>query len=138
MSNKRIFALLVPLMLIAMFSIPAQAKRPKTIKAGTWGGQHIQMNVANGSASIEYDCATATIDGPLKIDRRGRFDLRGTHTVEHPGPTRDERNQGAPARYSGWTDGKRMKLTVTLVDSKTTIGTFDLTFGSQGRVFKCR
>jgi hypothetical protein len=116
-----------------------QAKKPRTIANGSWGGQHIQMSVTNGSANIEYDCANGTITGPLKIDSRGRFELRGIHSVERGGPARiDENSRGEAATYTGWTDGKKMKLTVTLVNSKTEIGTFELTRGNMGRVFKCR
>lgn len=117
-----------------------QAKKPRTIANGSWGGQHIQMSVSHGSATIEYDCANGTITGPLKIDSRGRFELRGIHHVEHGGPVRIDEKQsgGEPAKYTGWTDGKKMKLTVTLVNSKTEIGTFELTRGDAGRVFKCR
>ena len=117
----------------------AQAKKSRTIANGSWGGTHIQLSIENGSARIEYDCANGTIAGPLKIDRRGHFDLRGTHVREHGGPVRiDEKQDGEPAQYTGWTDGKKMKLTVTLTKSKTEIGTFELTRGRAGRVFKCR
>ena len=118
---------------------PAGTKRSKYMRDGNWGGQHIQMSVNNGSAHIEYDCAKGTITGPLKIDSRGRFDLRGLHNVQRGGPTRiDEEAGGERAKYTGWTDGKKMKLTITLVNSKTEIGSFELTRGSAGRVFKCR
>ncbi len=40
--------------------------------------------------------------------------------------------------YTGWTDGKRMTLTVTLPNRKESVGTFNLTLGGRGRVFKCR
>ena len=117
-----------------------QAKKSRTIATGSWGGQHIQMTITNGSARIEYDCANGSIAGPLKVDSRGRFELRGTHTVERGGPARIDDNgpAGEPAKYAGWTDGKKMKLTVTLVNSKTEIGTFELTRGNMGRIFKCR
>jgi len=117
-----------------------QAKKSRTIANGNWGGQHIQMTITNGSARIEYDCANGSIAGPLKIDSRGRFELRGTHNVERGGPTRIDDNgpAGEPAKYTGWTDGKKMKLTVTLANSKTEIGTFELTRGNVGRIFKCR
>ena len=122
--------------LVAVGSVAA--KRPRTIPNGTWGGQHIQMVVKNGSATIEYDCASGKITGPLKLNTHGKFDLRGTHTREHGGPVRsDESAEGEPAQYNGWTDGKKMKLTVTLTNSKTEIGTFELTRGSEGRIFKC-
>ena len=117
----------------------AGTKRSKYMRAGNWGGQHIQMSVNKGSAHIAYDCANGTITGPLKIDSRGRFNLRGRHNVERGGPTRiDEESGGEPAKYTGWTDGEKMKLTVTLVNSKTEIGRFELTRGNMGRVFKCR
>ena len=117
----------------------AIAEKTRSIANGSWGGTHIQMHVANGSANIEYDCANGTIKGPLRVDSRGRFSLLGKHVRERGGPVQlGENDDGAPARYTGWTDGKTMKLTVTLVDPKTEIGTFELTRGNAGRVFKCR
>lgn len=135
---KRIAALILTLSFGLLTVASTQAKRPRTISDGTWGGQHIQIVVANGSATIEYDCANGKISGPLKLNSRGRFDLRGTHMAEHGGPVREESEQGQPAHYTGWIDGKKMKLTVTLTNSKTEIGTFELTRGSEGRIFKCR
>ena len=135
---------LVPVVIlgVAMVSgavVAAHAKKPRTIPNGTWGGQHIQMVVANGTATIEYDCANGKISGPLKLNSHGRFDLRGTHAAEHGGPVRsDETDNAEPAQYTGWTNGSRMRLTVTLIKSKTEIGTFELTRGSEGRIFKCR
>ena len=116
----------------------AATKKSKYMRDGEWGGQHIRMSVADGSAQIEYDCGNGTITGPLKVDSRGRFELRGIHNVERGGPARiDDSGNGQAAKYTGWTDGKKMKLTVTLVNSGTEIGTFELTHGSAGRVFKC-
>ncbi len=131
----RLFAILI----IVLAIMPAFAKKPRTIASGTWGGPHIQMSVANGSATIEYDCANGSITGPLRIDSRSRFTLSGKHVREHGGPIRvGEDRSGVPARYTGWTDGKTMKLTVTLVNPKTELGTFELTRGTEGRVRKCR
>jgi hypothetical protein len=138
--RKKVTVLIVSLFVGLAFVAIGQAKKPqRAIANGKWGGQHIQISITNGSAQIEYDCANGTITGPLKIDSHGRFALRGIHNIEHGGPVRDDENQkGEPAKYSGWTDGKKMTLTVTLVNSKTEIGTFQLTRGSEGRVFKCR
>ena len=138
--RKKVTVLIVSVFVgLAVVAIGQAKKQPRTMANGKWGGQHIQMSIANGAAQIEYDCATGTISGPLKLDSRGRFELRGIHHVEHGGPVRDDENQkGEPAKYSGWTDGKKMTLTVTLVNAKTEIGTFQLTRGSEGRVFKCR
>jgi len=121
---------------LASFSV---GRKMHNIREGTWGGEHIRIEVAGNSATIEYDCAHGTINGPLRVDSRGRFALSGTHLPEHGGPIRrDESGAGQPARYSGWTDGKKMTLTVVRSDTKETIGTFTLVHGDEGRVFKCR
>ena len=119
----------------------ARPKRLKYIPDGTWGTQHMRIRVENGAATIDYDCAHGTISGPMKVDSRGRFSLVGKHVREHVGPTRpgqDENTGGRPARYTGWTDGRKMTLTVTMEDgSKETVGKYELTLGQSGRVWKC-
>ena len=136
--TKNVMVLVLTALVGLGFVSLAHAKKPRSIANGDWGGQHIQMSVTKGSATIEYDCANGTITGPLKIDSRGRFELRGRHAVERGGPARIDQPAGEPAKYTGWTDGKKMKLTVTLVNSNTEIGTFELTRGGAGRIFKCR
>lgn len=107
--------------------------------SGTWGGQHISIEANGRSASIEYDCATGTINGPLTLDSKGHFTWRGYHNREHGGPIRiDEKSNAQPANYRGWIQGDTMTLTVTLANSDESPGTFTLTRGSQGKVFKCR
>jgi hypothetical protein len=117
----------------------ARPKKVKYIPDGTWGTLHMRIQVENGAARIEYDCAHGTINGPLKVDSKGRFNLLGTHVRERPGPVRiDQTPEDRPARYTGWTDGRKMTLTVTLEDgSKETLGKYELTRGQSGRVFKC-
>lgn len=105
---------------------------------GTWGGEHISMEISAGGATIEYDCAHGTIDGFFVIDGSGRFDLTGVHVVERGGPVQDGVPPDAhPASYVGRTDGRTMSLTVTMTDSDQVVGTFVLVKGTQGRVFKC-
>ncbi|HSP62154.1 MAG TPA: hypothetical protein VLQ90_04145 [Pyrinomonadaceae bacterium] len=141
MSKALIFSS-IALVLIATFSAPqssARGRKHYRIAQGNWGGTHIRVTVGDSSATIEFDCAHGQIDGPLVTDRRGRFKLKGTFSPEHGGPVRDnEQSAGQPASYAGWTDGKKMTLTVALAGQKETIGTFDLTLGGGGRLFKCR
>ncbi len=116
-------------------------KIPIGSDAGTdvWGGEHIRLQVTEGGADIEYDCAQGTMAQPPVADAGGRFDIKGTHRVEHPGPIRrDEESNGRPARYTGKISGDTMTLTVTLTDKSETFGTFTLKRGSEGKVFKCR
>jgi hypothetical protein len=119
--------------------IEGKPRKMQTIPAGTWGGQHIRIEIANGTATIEYDCANGTINGPFNLDRKGKFSLSGTHVRERPGPLRiDQPRQGQPARFTGWTDGKKMTLTVTLANDNQDLGTFELAYGNPGRIRKCR
>ena len=39
---------------------------------------HINIEVGEKSATIEYDCASGVINGPLVVDSNGNFKLRGT------------------------------------------------------------
>jgi hypothetical protein len=113
-------------------------RRKQRIPGGQWGGQHIRMDVGANSATIEYDCANGSITGPLSLDSKGRFTWRGTHMTEHGGPVRsDETANQHPATYTGWIKDDTMTLTVKLPDKNQTIGTFSLTHGRAGRVFKC-
>jgi len=119
--------------------IGGKPRKMQTIPAGNWGGSSIRIEIDGSQATIEYDCANGTITGPLKLDRNGKFSLPGTHVREHPGPVRlDDERRGEPARFSGWTDGKKMTLTVTLIKGNQEIGTFTLMHGEDGRIRKCR
>ena len=132
-------AALILLVMMSSSTDGARGRKANRIAKGEWGGMHISLNVTDSSATIEYDCANGEITGPLIVDRRGRFDLKGTHSREHGGPVRiNEPDNSQPARYTGWTDGKRMTLRVTLPNRKESVGTFNLTLGGRGRVFKCR
>src|SRR5690349_24512123 len=72
------------------------------IPRGDWGGDHINMNVGDTSAKIEYDCAQGFIQGPLVVDDEGKFNLHGTFTPERGGPTRlGDKPREQPATYAG-------------------------------------
>lgn len=105
---------------------------------GTWGGQHISMEVNDAGAEIEYDCARGRITEKLVLDRSGNFQAKGIHVAEHPGPVRRGENNERPAAYSGSVHGETMTLTVKLTNNNEVIGTFTLTRGSAGRVRKCK
>lgn len=104
---------------------------------GSWGGEHIGLTFTAQGASIEYDCAQGTIDGPVVPDREGRFEAKGTHTAEHGGPVREgEQGEARPARYRGRVTGGSLKLTITL-SSGEEIGTFLLTRDASPRLTRC-
>jgi hypothetical protein len=107
------------------------------VAAGTWGGDHVILEVSEKGAEVEFDCARGQITQPITLDKHGDFDIAGTFTPEHGGPVgRDEAAAPARARYSGHVDGDTMSLTVTLGEEKA--GTYTLTRGSRPILRKCR
>jgi|SRR5437588_6615926 len=111
--------------------------KAQTIATGTWGGEHVRVEVSKTGAEVEFDCAHGQITQPIALDKRGNFDVSGTFTPEHGGPIRrDETPPSNPARYSGHATGDTMDLAVTR--EKENLGSFTLTRGSQGTLMKCR
>jgi hypothetical protein len=105
---------------------------------GTWGGNHISMEVTEEGAQIEYDCAHGTISEPLRVDSQGKFSAKGTHVRERGGPRRlGDEEKREPVIYSGTTDGKTATVTVTSSVTDEVIGTFSLTLGKMSRLTKC-
>jgi len=109
-----------------------------TVPAGVWGAQHVNLDVSSTGAKIEYDCAHGTIDGPMSLDAGDRFDVRGTHVREQPGPVPEKEPTGVPARYTGRLEGDSLTITVTLTDSSEVVGTFTLKRNTEGALRKCR
>jgi hypothetical protein len=123
--------------LLVVFSVAAMTESLQRIPTGVWGGQHINIEVAEKSATIEYDCASGVIDGPLVVDSHGRFSLRGSHRRERGGPIRaDDPGKSEPATYTGLIEGNTMTLTLKLGDSDEE--TFTLEKGRSGNLFKCK
>ena len=122
-----------------MMSLPISGEvRAKGLPVGLWGGEHISMEVTGQGATVEYDCAHATIEQRIALDRRGRFDVSGMQVPERGGPVRQYEPAGYPARFTGQVNGKRMKLSVRKTATKELIGTFTLAHGAQPKLRKCR
>lgn len=137
--NRIKLLILVCVVLLIAATGMSSSRRVQRLATGSWGGMHIRLAVEQGAATIDYDCASGTIDGPLTISRNGRFSWRGTHTRERGGPIRmDEQSNGQSALYTGWVKGDTMTLTVRLADNNEVIATYTLKRGSTGRVFKCK
>lgn len=126
------------LLVVGLLTMTAGTQKTQRIATGIWGGPHISMDVGSRSATIEYDCATGAIDGPLVVDSEGKFHLRGTFTPQRGGPVRaDETPQSQPAIYTGEIKGDRMTLTLKVSDSDDS-ETFTLEKGKAGELFKCK
>jgi hypothetical protein len=113
--------------------------RTKGLPVGLWGGEHIIMEVTEQRTTVEYDCAHATIDQRVALDRRGRFSVSGVQVPEHGGPVRrNETPDGYPVRFSGQVNGKTMTLSVRTSATKHLLGTFTLVHGAEAKLRKCR
>jgi hypothetical protein len=133
--NKSIRVLLVVSVLLV--SVTAKTQKMRRIATGVWGGEHINMKVRAKSATIEYDCATGVIAGPLVVDRSGHFSLRGTHKMERGGPVRlGDEPKPIPATYTGSIKGNTMTLTLKLAGADDE--TFTLEKRKTGELFKCK
>lgn len=114
------------------------AKKMETVSIGSWGGQHIRMEVDANGAQLDFDCAHATINQPLKLDANGNFDATGFYVQERGGPVRANEDQsGQPAHFKGRLAGKALTLTIVLDSSADAIGPFTLELGKNARIFKC-
>ncbi len=92
-----------------------------------WGARSVSFVIEKDAVKIEYDCAEGEIPGGLMIDKKGNFDVIGTHTRHSFGPIRrDNMPQPEPARYEGKITGKVLKFKVTLVKTKEVIGEFTI------------
>jgi hypothetical protein len=107
------------------------------LRDGTWGGDHIRFDVTAAATSVDLDCAHGMIEGPIELDKDGRFEVAGKYVAEHPGPTRDDEETGRPARYVGKVTGGTMTLTIT-AEGAAPMGPYSLAHDSMGNVRKCR
>ena len=110
----------------------------KHLAAGGWGGKHVRMEVADDGALLEFDCAQGSIAGLVTLDAGGRFSAKGQFAREGFGPrVEGEAPKRVPALYVGEVNGESMTLTVTLAETGVKVGTYTLTRGSRGRLWKC-
>ena len=119
-------------------SLPMNSGTP--VPLGDWGGPHVSLRTQAQGATLEFDCAFGRIEAPLVLDADGRFSAIGTVTPETGGPLQPGQPQSRPqrARYDGWTDGRELRLTVTvLAEPEWQLGTFTLRLGHRATLEKC-
>jgi hypothetical protein len=115
----------------------ASQHSPSSDLVGVWGGTGISLEINESGAELNYDCAHGSIEGaPVRVDQR-KFTGKGQHFKERPGPTREDQAKGEAAEYSFTVEGDSMTLTVSLPQSKESLGPYSLKKGKYGRVRKC-
>lgn len=95
--------------------------------------------MTEAGATVELDCAHATISRRIEATRNGRFVVMGSYVAEHGGPVREsEPSEGESVQFTGKVSGKKLQLSVRRRNSKKLIGVFTLFFGQEGSLVKCR
>ncbi len=126
---------LLPLVLVAACGSLTAAGDRRTLAPGSWGGDHVALEVTAQGGSIEFDCAHGAIAEPIVLDDDGHFESTGTYVREHGGPVREGEEDARPARYAGRVQGQTMTLTITV--GGEALGPFELERGRTPRITKC-
>lgn len=102
---------------------------------GQWGGDQavLVLNAAGGRLQLED--GHASIGAPVTVDRRGRFNARGTFYPITPGPTvADQPPATRSARFEGKVEGSR--LTLRFISGPRTPQTFRMSAGRRVKLIQ--
>lgn len=123
---------------LALAGVTAMASNfPVASLAGEWAGDRMLMTFNSEGARIEMDCASGSINGPIKLGRNGSFAGRGHFERYHGGPQRaDEAVNPSDARYTGTITGDLMKLSIVDKSSRTP-HTYTLRKGARMKLIRC-
>jgi hypothetical protein len=128
----KVLAALAPLALAGC----ATLEQPPDFR-GAWGGPHIGLSLDTGLGTVEYDCASGTIDESVLPGPDGRFQVRGTHREGQGGPVRvGQIFRSQRATYTGQVVKDSMTLEVKLEDG-TELGPFALARGAPPQITRC-
>lgn len=110
-----------------------------SVANGVWGGPRAILTITDAGGTLELECASGTLPGPLRTDQSGRFQAQGTYTAAQGGPAQPSTTSAQPtgAVYSGTVSGARMQLTISLPASGTELGPFALGLGQHADLSRC-
>jgi hypothetical protein len=104
---------------------------------GRWGGDRLQLVIESNKGSVVTDCASGTINGPIKLTSDGKFVASGTFEPHRGGPQRaDEPAAPANANYTGEVKQDVMRLSI-LAAGTTSAQVFNLRKGAVVKLVRC-
>ena len=107
------------------------------LAVGSWGGDHIRLVSTSTGATVELDCAHATITPQIRLDKDNCFDVQGSYIKEHAGPPRPgEQEQSYPARFKGCVCQSNLDLTITPA-GRSDSSSYTLVYGRTAQLVKC-
>lgn len=113
-----------------------ERKTPQAL-IGSWGGDNLIFEISADGAIVQYGCARGTITDQIVPDSQGKFTVKGFHTVERGGPTRQGADAGEAAIYTGTIEGNKMTFEVKLERGNESVGTFTVEKGKRVRIRRC-
>jgi hypothetical protein len=126
-------------LVLAAFALSscAMMHREPTHLSGEWGGPHVGLVLEGGLGTLQYDCASGTIDTAIDPGPDGRFSAQGTHRPGQGGPVRvGQIFTTHRAEYRGTVTGDVMELTAVLENGQV-IGPYTLTRGAEPQLTRC-
>jgi hypothetical protein len=108
----------------------------KSVSAGVWGGQSLNLEVTAQGATLEFDCATGKILEPLVPDANGKFRTAGKFQTQGGPVRKDKMSSGQDVVFSGVVQGDTIQLEFTLAEDKSP-EKFTLVRGQTGRLHRC-
>ena len=128
------------LLLAAILAAPTptpDASGPR-VPDGVWGGQGVAVRIGGPGAEIEFNCGRGAIDGPVRLDAEGRFEVAGTYERGRPGPIRmGDAPKAEPARYRGRLKDGILAFEVVPASTGKPMGPFSAKLGGPSRIHSC-
>ena len=104
---------------------------------GEWGGPQVRLSLTAVGGKMEFDCASATIDAPIRPDPNGKFSAPGRHEAFTAGPTpADVAPPTTAAHFEGHVEGDTMHLTIHR-KSETAAQEYTLQRGRRVKIIRC-
>jgi hypothetical protein len=121
-----------------LMSLTANASPPlEQSLEGRWGGDRMVLTIHQGAGTVDLECASGTIQGPIKLTAKGRFEAKGSFEQSRGGPQRvEEAPSAATARYTGTLKGHALKLEVLPAPGEP-VQVFNLRKGAQVKMVRC-
>ncbi len=121
---------------LALAGCATMEQKPPNLM-GDWGGPHAGITLEGGLGTVQFDCASGTIDKAIIPGPDGRFSVSGMYMEGQGGPIRvGQIFKSQRATYSGEIVGPQMTLRVTLEDG-TVVGPFTLTENTPPQLTRC-
>lgn len=122
------------LLALCAMTLPAAARPSLT---GEWAGDRARLTLSATGGTIEYDCGSGTINGPLRLDGKNQFKAGGLFEEYAPGPApADASRHARPTVYRGTVDGDALTLIVRSAGSPSP-RTFHLVRGKKIKLIRC-